>query len=242
MSRNQKIIVMLHLILWAIIIYSFYAIYNWVKDTYQNNNTIKKINDLVTINEDELLKVDTNNIVEINSEIKGWIKVEGTKINYPFVQHTDNYYYLNHSIDNSNNKSGWIFLDYRNNIDNLNKNTIIYGHNKIDNTMFGSLKYLLTDEWLNNKNMHYIKLSTNNYSSLWEIFSVYNIDKTNDYLNIDFNNSEEYNNFIDLITNRSKYNFNNTPTIDDYIITLSTCYNYNKRTVVHAKLIKKEGL
>ena len=242
MSRNLKIILVLKLILWAIIIYSGYTIYNWFKDNYQNEQLINTINELVTINEEEeLINVDTDKIVNINNDIKGWIKVEGTQINYPFVQTDNNHYYLNHSIDNKNNKAGWIFLDYRNNINELDKNTILYGHNRVNNTMFGSLKNTLTDEWLNNQNLHYIKLSTDNYSSLWEVFSVYHINKTDDYLSTDYN-EEEYNKFIDLITERSIYDFNNKPTIEDNIITLSTCYNDNERTVVHAKLIKKEGI
>ena len=105
--------------------------------------------------------------------------------------------------------------------------------------MFGSLKETLKEEWINRKN--YIRLSTNNYSSLWEVFSVYHINKTNDYLAIDFNENE-YEEFINLITNRSIYNFNNKPSTNDYIITLSSCYNDNERIVVHGKLIKKEGI
>lgn len=244
MSRNLKIILTLKLILWIIIIFSLYSIYKWLVDSYNNDLLIDNITHLININEDSInntIDVDTTKINNINEDIKGWIKVEGTNINYPFLQTNDNNYYLNHSIDKTNNNAGWIFLDYRNDINNLNKNTIIYGHNRLNNTMFGDLKRTLTNEWLNNQFVHYIKISTDKENSVWQIFSVYHIDNTSDYLYIDFNNDEDYKSFIDLITDRSIYNFNNKPTTDDYIITLSTCYNDNERTVVHGKLIMKEG-
>ena len=240
MSRNLKIIIVLKLILWSIIFYTGYTIYKWFMDNHNNEVLINSINNLVIINNDkDIINVDTTKIEYINENIKGWIKVEGTNINYPFLQTDNNDYYLNHSIDNSNNKAGWIFLDYRNNIDELNKNTIIYGHNRLNNTMFGDLKKTLNTNWINNQDNHYIKLSTNKENTLWKIFSIYTIDKTSDYLDINFND-EEYEEFIELITNRSIHNFDDKPSRDDYIITLSTCHNDNERMVVHAKLIEKE--
>ena len=90
----------------------------------------------------------------------GWIKVDGTDIDYPFVQTTDNSYYLNHSFTKEENKSGWIFLDYRNNINNLDKNTIIYGHSRYDSSMFGSLRNALKKSWFNNTENREIHLYT----------------------------------------------------------------------------------
>ena len=55
---------------------------------------------------------------KINNDVRGWIQVNGTNINYPFVQTNNNDFYLKHSFDKSYNSSGWIFLDYRNNINN----------------------------------------------------------------------------------------------------------------------------
>ena len=66
-----------------------------------------------------LLNVDFTELKNINSNTKGWIQVNGTNINYPFVQTDNNSYYLTHSFDNSYNSAGWVFLDYRNNIKNI---------------------------------------------------------------------------------------------------------------------------
>ena len=90
-----------------------------------------------------LINVDFNELKKINSSTKGWIQVNGTNINYPFVQSIDNDYYLNHTFNRTINQAGWVFLDYRNDINNLSKNTILYAHGRLDKTMFGSLKNIL---------------------------------------------------------------------------------------------------
>jgi len=77
-------------------------------------------------------------------------------------------------------------------------------------------------------------------NTLWQIFSIYVIDSTSDYLIINFDNENVYNNFLSKITNRSIYDFKTIINTKDKIITLSTCYNKTQKIVVHAKLIKKE--
>ena len=105
----------------------------------------------------DMLSVDFNELKNKNSDTIGWIKVEGTNINYPVVQTTDNKYYLNHSYDKTYNEAGWVYADYRNSFDELDKNTVIYAHGRVDTTMFGSLKNILKSSWYNNKNNHIIK-------------------------------------------------------------------------------------
>ena len=93
-----------------------------------------------------LINVDFQELKSTNNQTVGWIQVNGTNINYPFVQANDNKYYLTHSFDKSHNTSGWVFLDYRNNIQTLDKNTILYAHGRIDKTMFGTLKNILNND------------------------------------------------------------------------------------------------
>ena len=129
-------------------------------------------------------------------------------------------------------------MDYRNNISNLDKNTIIYAHGRLDKTMFGSLKNILTSGWLKNINNYVIKLSTDKENTLWQVFSVYHIPTTSDYLEINFNNNNDFLDFAKMLLNRSAYNFNTSVSKNDNILTLSTCYNDKERVVLHAKLIK----
>ena len=186
-----------------------------------------------------LIDVDFNDLKNINPSTIGWIQVNGTNINYPFVQTNDNKYYLNHSFNKSKNSAGWVFMDYRNNISVLDKNTIIYAHGRLDNTMFGSLKNILTSGWLNNKNNYIVKLSTEYENNLWQVFSVYEIKTTNDYLQISFISNESFLEFTDKLIKRSDFNFNTKVNENDKILTLSTCYNEKEKVVLHAKLIKR---
>ena len=186
-----------------------------------------------------MINVNFSDLKKTNSDVVGWLKVNGTNINYPFVQGSDNKYYLTHSFNKSYNAAGWVFLDYRNNSTN-NKNTIIYAHGRTDKTMFGTLRKVLNNGWLNNTNNYVIKISTEKENSLWQVFSVYHIPTTSDYLQTDFSDDTAYQNFLDMIKNRSSHNFNTTVTSTDNILTLSTCYSNSDKIVVHAKLIKKE--
>lgn len=74
-----------------------------------------------------LINVDFKELRKINPATVGWIQVNGTNINYPFVQTSDNKFYLKHSFDQSYNSAGWVFLDYRNSL-TVDKNTIIYAY------------------------------------------------------------------------------------------------------------------
>ncbi|MFA5602259.1 MAG: class B sortase [Bacilli bacterium] len=243
---------------------SVYNIIKWKLDNDKINKQIDKIYNNVEINETiddnytkiieqtdqiqksnpywdfikmNLIDVDFKKLKSINSSTKGWIKINGTNINYPFVQDNDNEYYLNHSFDKSYNKAGWVFLDYRNNIKLIDKNTIIYAHSRLDNTMFGSLKKILKNSWYDNPNNHVIRMSTEHHNTLWQIFSIYIINTTNDYIKVSFDN-KEFKDFGQMLLERSKYNFNTSINEDDKILTLSTCYNKTKKVVMHAKLIK----
>ena len=188
---------------------------------------------LISVNFDELLK--------LNNETKGWIQVNGTNINYPFVQTNNNDYYLTHSYNKSYNQAGWVFMDYRNDTENLDRNTILYAHGMNNKTMFGSLRNILSSSWYNNTNNHIIKLSTPTENTLWQVFSVYHIETTNDYIQTEFATDEEYQTFLDMLKGRSAVKFDTTVNTTDKILTLSTCYNKTDKVVMHAKLIKREA-
>ena len=246
------------LVMLIVFLFSLIKVIMWIIDNNNTNDIIKKVantyeineknyDNEVIINENEkdiyfdymnlkFIDVDINKLKTFNPDTIGFIKVMGTNINYPFVQTIDNDYYLNRSYDKTYNNAGWIFLDYRNNEFN-DKNTIIYGHGRINGTMFGSLKDTLKSSWQNNKDNYIIKISTEKENSIWQIFSVYKIATTNDYLQTTFSDNE-FESFISLIKGRSSYNFETNVTNEDKVLTLSTCYNDNDKMVVHAKLIK----
>lgn len=186
-----------------------------------------------------LIDVDIGKLKSKNSDTVGWISVNNTNINYPFVHYKDNDYYLNHSFDKSYNEAGWVFMDYRNDVNLDNKNTILYAHSRLDKTMFGSLSKTLHSSWFTNRDNHIIRLSMEKENTLWQIFSVYKIKEESYYITTDFSSDNEYSEFLSTIKNRSIYDFNTKITTEDRVLTLSTCYSDSERTVVHAKLIKR---
>lgn len=186
-----------------------------------------------------MLNVNFSELTKKNSDTAGWIQVNGTNINYPYVQAKDNDFYLNHSFDKSYNAAGWVFLDYRNDKDEYGRNNILYAHARLDYIMFGSLMWVVEPSWYTNTNNYVIKTSNNKYNALWQVFSVYTIVPESYYIRTKFTD-EEYSTFLNTITSRSVYDFNVDTTKEDKVLTLSSCYFENKRVVLHAKLIKLE--
>lgn len=213
-----------------------------IEENTQNiNPPDDKDNDYWNYIKMDMLSVNFDDLKKKNSDTVGWIKVEGTNINYPVVQTTDNKYYLNHSYDKTSNKAGWVFADYRNDLDNFDKNTVIYAHGRVDTTMFGSLKNILKSSWYNNKNNHIIKFSTPEENTLWQVFSVYTIEAESYYITTKFPSNEYFKEFVTTLKNRSKIEFSAIPNENDKILTLSTCKDSKgNRVVMHAKLIKLE--
>ena len=134
-------------------------------------------------------------------------------------------------------------MDYRNNDKNINENTIIYGHNSHKGIMFGTLVNTLKESWYTNKNNQIITFNTTNYLMEWQIFSIYSIPTTDDYLTTSFESEKDFQEFISLISSRSIYDFNVSVSPLDKILTLSTCVNGVKgRAVIHAKLISQKAI
>ena len=253
-KKGNLLIGFIQVISIIIIIISLYYIYLWYIDNKKTENILNEIyenanvsSDNISVDNDlkiEVENIDFNKLINKNPDTIGWIKVLGTDINYPVVQTNNNDFYLTHSFDKSYNKAGWIFADYINkNLKNneLDKNTIIYGHNRQNNSMFGTLSNVFKEEWLRNIGNHYINFSTLNNNMVWKVFSTYTIEKEEYYIQSNFSSDEEYISFLNTIKNRSTYKYDVNISKEDKILTLSTCTNVGKgRTVLHAKLIYRK--
>lgn len=208
-----------------------------VVKTKNNDFNINKVED--NLSDTKKINELFDSLLEVNKDTVGWLKINNTNVDYPVVQTTNNDYYLKNDYYHNKNYNGWIFADYRNDIDKLDQNTIIYGHNKyLNQTMFGTLNNVLNEEWQNNNEN--LKITFNNlYENMqWQIFSIYKIHNTNDYLTTSFSSKAAYKKFLNVIKNRSIKDFNVDVTKEDKILTISTCVDNNKRLVIHAKLIK----
>src|SRR5574344_2739596 len=115
---------------------SAYMIFNWLNET---NKTKKISSDIISEVIDnpqsqelkaEDLTIDFKKLLGINKDVVGWIKIQGTTINYPILKTTNNDYYLHYNILKEPSQNGWIFMDYINNEDFSDNNTVIFGHNR----------------------------------------------------------------------------------------------------------------
>ena len=177
-------------------------------------------------------------LLELNSDTVGWLEVKNTNVNYPVVKSNDNDYYLYHAFDKSSNRGGWIFLDYRNNVDSNDKNYIIYGHSMSNGTMFGTLKNVINESWYSNSSNLIINFSIKGVNYKYQIFSIYVIDNTDDYLITNFSSNDSFISYINKSKERSIKDFNVDVTENDSIVTLSTCYTTSaQRLVIQAKRI-----
>ena len=174
----------------------------------------------------------------INEDYCGWITIENTNIDYPILQGENNEYYLHKDINNDYLSSGSIFLDYRNN-DFSDKNTIIYGHNMKNSTMFSQLGYFKEKDFLD-KNKYIEIISPQSETLRYEIFSVYTTDASDNYLKTSFDRGEDYKEFLDSICDKSLFPLSTEVSVEDRIITLYTCsYEYkDARTVIHGRLVE----
>ena len=169
-----------------------------------------------------------------NSDFRLWFYIDGTDISYPVMFSGDNDFYLHRDFYKESNISGTLFLDFRNR--KIGGNTIIYGHNMKNGSMFGSLKEYADEVFFRLHTMIYT------YSEdeiiAWEIFSAYPTDIYNNYIRTSFSGEDEYLEFIRSLQNDSIYSTDVELTAKDDILTLSTCRTgEGNRFVVHAKKV-----
>jgi len=184
-----------------------------------------------------LLAVDFATLTEMNPHTVAWIYSENEEINYPVVQGSDNDYYIDHLFDGTENKNGAIFMDYRNSPDLTHRNTLIYGHNMGNHTMFASLVNY-GDQAYYEENPVLI-LETPEASYHLEVFSGYTTKSVSEAYRQDLEEDEIYQGFLNRIRECSDFPSDVEVGVEDRIVTLSTCsYRFdNARYVLHCKLV-----
>jgi len=225
-----------------ILIISISYIVMWFMDNKENEEISDKVSEAIiesseNKDEEKEYKVDFEKLKEINNQIVAYLKVNGTQVEYAVVQAEDNSYYLRRSLDKKYNVGGSIFMDYKNKLDGTDKNIVIYGHNLKDNSMFGTLKNILKEEWYNNEENYTINLVTEKEEQKYKVFSVYKIKNEDYYIDTEFKGNE-FKKFVKTLKDRSIKNFEIDVDEKDKILTLSTCADNDAyRIVLHAKQI-----
>lgn len=206
---------------------------NDVKDEKFINYDFNRFNEL----NNEVLTIDFKSLLIENKDSIGWLKINNSNVNYPVVQTYDNSYYLSHTFTGEKASHGWIFMDYRNNENMTDKNTIIYGHMTNTDKIMGSLKNIIKNEWYLEEKNQIITYASFDKNLYYKIFSIYEIPVENYYITTDFTNND-FGEFVEVLKGRSVYDFDTSVTSDDYILTISTCsMKKGNRIVIHAKLI-----
>ncbi|SDE60787.1 sortase B [Paenibacillus sp. UNCCL117] len=181
-------------------------------------------------------------LLKLNPDIAGWIKLNGSRIDYPVVQGPDNEWYLHRNYKGEESRAGSIFMDFRNRPGAEERHTILYGHRMKDGTMFGDLKYYTEREYYDAHRE--FRLDTLYESYIAEVFSAYYTTTEFNYIETEFADDAAFGAFLEQIKRRSLYNGDMGISVQDRIVTLSTC-DYlldpvNGRFVVHARLKRAE--
>ena len=190
-------------------------IYEESEDSYfevPQNNTDK----------DKDFKLDIDKLQKTNKDALGWIYIEDTPVSYPLLQTDNNQYYLKRTYNNVHSAFGSIFIDYRSSADLNDKNTLIYGHNTKNGSMFGSLKKYKKEEYLRNHPYIYIVYKDKTYK--YQIFTAFTALTSNRVYTLDFESAADFRDWIRYVHSQSEVKVPDIkPTGKEKIITLSTC-------------------
>lgn len=220
--KNLLIILVICIFLINFLISFFILLKDFIAYKENTNSTEQLIQEVVTVNEtEEKTKINWEQLNKINNDIIAWIEIENTNINYPILK-DNNLYYLNHSHDKKYNKNGAIFTT--NTYPFQEQETIIYGHNMKNGSMFSDLGKYLKKDYFNSHNKIKIYTPSGDFEGI--IFSAYSIgidEENNNIKTLDFNERIEY------YKKASTCKIENVDNISK-IIKLSTCSYINAKT------------
>ena len=188
------------------------------------------------------IEVDFDKLKSVNEDVVGWIYVDALPdISYPIVKGKDNQTYLHQTYEKNYNFAGTIFVDYENSGDFSDCNTLVYGHNMKNGSMFGHLKKFREDDKLYKQDKYFwILTPERNYR--YEIISAYTTGVNSDTYTLFKGPGEEFEKYLETIKGYSEIKTDDTDlTIKDRIVTLSTCTgNESTRFVVQGKRVDSE--
>lgn len=186
----------------------------------------------------ELREVDFTGLHEINEDVVGWIDLPAVELSYPIMQGTDNNYYLHRNINKEESFAGSIFMDSANSSSFQNFNTVIYGHNMRDGSMFAHLKDYQDQEIY--ASCPYFWVYTPDAAYLYKIFSVRTVDVSSDVYTIMFPNQEAYIKWLSKIQKETGLEEQTKLQNGDRVVTLSTCTGDDAvRQIVQGVLIRR---
>ena len=173
------------------------------------------------VEEEFISFIDFDEMRERFPSIIGWIQSEGTVINYPIVQYTDNDFYLNHKPDRTRHRWGSIYLDYRNSPSFTDNSIIIYGHDMASGDKFGSLLNYQNQAYFEQHDTMFIFTPTGNY--VLYLFAGYIINSIVEVPPLHFLDEEDFESYINSIRSRSTFTSDVEVNFGDRVVFLATC-------------------
>ncbi len=193
---------------------------------------------------DNLVTLKMEYLVKKNNDLRGWLKIQGTVIDYPIMyREDDNDYYLQHDFFGNSDRNGLLVLDKRCNGDLDDNHLLIHGHNMKSGAIFGTLKYFKDEDYM--RKHQAFELDTKDEQRFYEVIAVVdttaNGEKSGFYYGdyIDLDDKDVFNSYVANLKDRSMHRIAATATYGDELLTLSTCdYTMkNGRLLVVAKRV-----
>lgn len=216
-----------------------------INSDFHTENVATETDDTVEATKEPVnIPIDFDSLNALNSEVYAWIRIPGTLIDYPILQRiNDDSYYLNHTADGTEGLPGSIYTESVNSTDFSDRNTVIYGHDMKDKSMFGGLSDFVDKEYMNTNSIIYIYTPQNIFT--YKIFAAITYDNRHIMHSFDFSTEYGFQEYLDSIFSvRNMHTYiDDSVQVDssDRIITLSTCNgNENQRFLVEAVLIDEQ--
>ena len=226
MGENMK--KLLILVFSVIFVYSGWRVYVYQREAERSMEIYSQLEAYAHVSTDEkeeteLPQVDFAALGDVNEDIVAWLYGEGTVLNYPVVKGEDNSYYLSHLFDGSDNASGCLFLDSRNSSDFSDDNTIIYGHNMKNGTMFAFINQYQEQSYYDQHPSMFLLTPNGNFEV--HLFAGFLEDVNGNAWQRAFQNENEKIKWLEEARNASTFVSDTIPSKEDKIVTFSTCSN-----------------
>ncbi len=187
----------------------------------------------------DMITVDIDSLKKVNDDIVGWIFFENEDISYPILYSGDNEQYLRLGYDGESFSAGSIFVDGGNHPDFSDAHTIVYGHNMKNLSMFGRLKYYITQDGYYDKHK-YFQIITENRKYRYEIFAYKKVNEQDEIYTIYPVGDDDFLQFVENhIVNDAQVNNDVAVGAEDKVVTLSTCTVGEGRLVISAVLVEE---
>ena len=245
MKKNKVLNTFILIIALCVFAYSGYQLfliyknYKTIEEEYETIRDVVVVEDAVEEQEvveevvEDTFKVDFDALLAMNDDVIGWIRFdEPTEISYPIAQGRDNNQYLYSSLEGKYLSAGTIFADYQNDDDFRDENTVIYGHNMKNGSMFGRLRKFKNSEFCQANPYFYI-YTPDGRTLTYQVFAVKVVKDTSSTYDKIYADAEEFQNYIDDIYKGALYTSEDVSvSAADRIVTLSTCTGVDEERLV----------